>query len=38
MPTPPRGSKLSPEKRQEILDDLAEGKISAAEAMQRLHS
>jgi hypothetical protein len=46
MPAPPRSPapppaapapKLSLEKRQQILDDLAEGKISAAEAAQKLH-
>jgi hypothetical protein len=29
--------RLSAESRQQILDDLAEGKISAAEAMKKLH-
>lgn len=36
MPPVPPSPKLSPEKRQQILDDLSSGKISAAEAMQRL--
>jgi hypothetical protein len=36
MPAAP-SPKLSLEKRQQILDDLAEGKISAAEAAQKLH-
>ncbi len=39
MPPPPPqpgGPRLSPEKRQQILDDLAAGKLSAAEAMKRL--
>jgi hypothetical protein len=38
-PAPPAAPapKLSLEKRQQILDDLAEGKISAAEAAQKLH-
>src|SRR4051794_38697954 len=31
------GPKLSPEKRQQILDDLASGRISAAEAMEKLN-
>jgi hypothetical protein len=33
----PHGPKLTPEKRQQIMDDLAAGKLSAAEAMKRLH-
>ncbi|MDQ3931079.1 MAG: DUF2089 domain-containing protein [Chloroflexota bacterium] len=41
-PVPPvgplsHGPKLTPEKRQQIMDDLAAGKLSAAEAMKRLH-
>ncbi|MFL5731614.1 MAG: DUF2089 domain-containing protein [Chloroflexia bacterium] len=31
------GQKLNPEKKQEVLDDLASGKISAAEAMEKLN-
>lgn len=33
-PTPPR---LSPERRQQVLNDLHEGKLSLEEAMRRLH-
>jgi hypothetical protein len=31
------GQKMNPEKRQEILDALRDGKISAAEAMEKLN-
>jgi hypothetical protein len=33
----PHAPKLTAEKRQQIMDDLAAGKLSAAEAMKRLH-
>src|SRR3954468_2294985 len=36
VPPMPPSPKLSPEKRQQILDDLSSGKLSAAEAMQKL--
>lgn len=36
-PQAPRAPRLSPEKRQQILDDLAAGKISAAEALEKLN-
>jgi hypothetical protein len=36
-PTPPFAPRLSEESRQQVLADLAEGKISAAEAMKKLH-
>ncbi|MEO8287457.1 MAG: DUF2089 domain-containing protein [Chloroflexota bacterium] len=36
-PIPPVAPKMSGEKRQQILDDLAAGKISAADAMKKLH-
>jgi hypothetical protein len=36
-PTPPMAPRLSAESRQQILDDLEEGKISLAEAMKKLH-
>lgn len=34
---PPFAPRLSEENRQQILDDLAEGRISASEAMKKLH-
>ena len=37
QPAQPTGPRLSPERRQQILDDLAAGKISVTEAMKRLH-
>jgi hypothetical protein len=37
-PPMPRSPRLSPEQRQQILDDLASGKISAAEALEKLNS
>jgi hypothetical protein len=36
-PTRPLGLKVTPEQQQQILDDLAAGKIGAAEAMKKLH-
>ena len=37
-PVMPGRPKISPEKRQQILDDLAEGKISTADAMKILNA
>ena len=39
-PMPPHGPgapRMSPEKRQQILDDIAEGKLSISEGMKKLH-
>jgi hypothetical protein len=36
-PPPVRSPRLSPEQRQKILDDIASGAISAAEAMEKLN-
>lgn len=35
---PPAGPKLTPEQKQQILDDLAEGKLSIDEAMSKLNA
>ncbi|MEO6456741.1 MAG: hypothetical protein ABIO92_00485, partial [Chloroflexia bacterium] len=37
FPTAPGRPKVSPEKRQQVLDDLAVGKISTTEAMEILN-
>ncbi|MDQ6695007.1 MAG: DUF2089 domain-containing protein [Chloroflexota bacterium] len=36
VPSPQPGPRLSPDRRQQILDDLASGKLTAAEAMAKL--
>jgi hypothetical protein len=36
-PVAPTTPRLSDEQRQQVLDDLADGKISAADAMKKLH-
>jgi hypothetical protein len=35
---PPAGPRLTPEQKQQILDDLAEGKLSIDDAMRKLNS
>jgi hypothetical protein len=37
-PRPPAGPRLTPEQKQQVLDDLAAGKLSIDEAMKKLNS
>jgi hypothetical protein len=37
MPPTPGAGRVNSERRQQILDDLAEGKISASEALEKIN-